>query len=268
MSEVWINDADLADYGFALGQNPKQVDSPRFSDATGALIGALGPIWLGEPAQAAPRQILIGGHVIGSSASVYRGYVEALKSLATMSAVRLRFSDHSDQEYRDARLTAFDVTPRNALLSTLAADIALTFEVADPLRYDVNAQCIPLTTNRALCPMGTAPVFPVLVVHGAGASLTNIVVTVRNASGDVVQTMTFTQTIGANDYRIIDAVRNQVSKSVSGTASDALSEWTAGDFPMLRAADGNYEQSAWPTVELSSSTGTAAGLITYCRAWL
>lgn len=268
MSEVWIEDVDLADYGFYLGADPKQVASPVFSDATAPLIGSVGPMWLGEPVQAQPRRITIAGHVAGASASVYRGYVESLKALATLGAVRLRFSDHSDQEYRDARLVSFEAAPRAAILSNLAGDVTFTFEVADPFRYDVQPQCIPLTTNRASCPMGTAPVLPVIVAHGTGASLTNLVVTVRNASGDVVQTMTFTNTVGANDFRIIDSVKTAVTKSVAGTQSDALSEWTAGDFPVLRTADGGYEQSAWPTVELSSTTGAAAGVLTYSRAWL
>jgi phage-related protein len=268
MSEVWIDDVDLADYGFVLGADPKHLNSPAFSDATATVIGGIGQQWSGEPVSVAARQIVIAGNIRLASSATYLAAVESIKALLANGAKRLRFSDHTDQEYRDARLVSFTTLPKAAILSNLASDVSMTFDLDDPLRYDVNPQGIVLSSTRASCPMGTAPAFPLIYAHGNGASLTNLVITVRDVTGTVIQTMTFTNTIGASDYRIIDCAKAQVTKYTAGTAADGLSEWTSGDFPALRPADGAYAMSGSPTVELSSTTGTPGGLITYARAWL
>lgn len=267
MSEVWINDVDLADYAFVLGADPKHAGAPQFADASAALIGQLGPMWLGEPVQAAARRLLVAGFISATSAALFRTYADELKQLAATGAVRLRFNDRATQEFRDARLVDMTVGPRAAILANLAGDVAMTFELLDPLRYDVQPQGIALTSSRVSLPMGTAPTFPLILVHGNNASLTNPTLTYRDASGESQQTMNFTGTLGANDYLIVDCVRAQVTKSVAGTQSDASSWWTAGDFPVFRAADAWYEESAWPTLEVGG-TGTPGGIVTYVRSWL
>lgn len=267
MSEVWINDVDLGDYGFVLGQNPAHANTPDLSDASAPLLGQLGPTWLGEPSQAAARKFLVAGHLLTASQAVLLANLDALKALAGAGAVRLRFADRPTQEFRDARLVSFAPTARAAILSALASDLAISFECVDPLRYDVQPLGVAVSTARAALPIGTAASFPVITIHGGGASLTNPVLTYRNASGDIVTTMGFTGTLGANDFLIIDAVRCQVTKSVAGVQSDALSWWTSGDFPVVRGADGWYELAEYPFAELSG-TGTPMGLITYSRAWL
>lgn len=267
MSEVWINDIDLGDYGFVLGADPDHASSPDFSDSTAPILGQLGPIWLGEPVQATSRRMLVGGFVKQSSTPTYLSAIDYLKALATSGAVRVRFADRPTQEFRDGRLVSFKDSRRAAILTNLAGDVAMTFEFADPLRYDVNPQGIALSTTRASLPIGTAPSFPVITIHGNGASLTNPTISLRQANGEVHQSMGFTGTLGASDYLIVNCVTTRVTKSVSGTQSDATSWWTSGDFLVLRPADGSYELSEYPTLELGG-TGTPVGLCTYCRNWL
>jgi hypothetical protein len=275
MSDAWINDIDLADYGFVMGQDAGHAESPQFSDPSAALLGALGATWLSEPTQAAPRRIVVGGNVKQASAALYRAAIDQVKGLATQGAVRVRFADHTDQEFRDCRLVDFKAVPRAALLSNLAGDVVMQFEAADPLRYDVNPQGIPLSTSRASLPIGTAPSFPLIRIHGGGATVTGpIVITVRNAGGDSVQTFTISVTslsgsvLGANDYIDIDGTRIRMVKSLAGTQSDGGALWSAGDFPVIRPADGNWELLEYPTMELSANSGTPVGLCTYARAWL
>jgi phage-related protein len=268
MSEVWINDIDLADYGFILGADPKHASSPDFTDATAPLLGALGPTWLGEPVQAGSRKLLVSGYIVTASAALYRQNVDALKAIATSGAPRVRFADRPDQEFRDARVLSISVAPRAAILTNLAGDVTIAFDVADPLRYDVNPQGIALSPARASLPVGTAPSPPLIILHGGGASLTNPLLTYRNAAGDSQQTMGFTGVLGASDYLIVDCVQTQVTKSVSGAQSDALSWWTSGDFLTMRPTDGWWELSEYPTLELSASAGAPCGVATYARAWL
>lgn len=280
MSEVWINDVDLGDYGFALGQlgdiatterasalAASHASAPQMSDAMIALLGQLGPTWAGEPVQASARSLIIGGFCTGASQADFLAKVDALKGLISGGAVRMRLADRPTQEYRDCRLLSFSANPRAALLQNLAGDVSFSLQIADPLRYDVNPQGIALTTSRAAVPIGTAPCYPVIIVNGGGAALSAIVLTYRNAAGDAAQTMGFTGSLGANDYLIIDCVKGQVTKSVAGVQSDALSWWTSGDFLIIRPADGWYESAAYPTLEVAG-TGTPHGVASYCRSWL
>src|SRR5262249_8524225 len=150
MSEVWINDVDLADYGFVLGQPATgHADTPAFADALGTMIGAVGAQWLGEPVQVGPRRLTVGRQILPPSAASLRAAVDSSKMLASGGAVRIRFADRPDQEFRDCRLLSAQANPRGAILSNLAGDIVLLFEAANPLRYDVNPQGISLSTSRA-----------------------------------------------------------------------------------------------------------------------
>lgn len=268
MSEVWINDVDLTDYGFALGVNPDHQASPTFTDASIALIGAVGPTWAGEPTQAASRRITIAGNVRLASPAALLTAVDTLKQLAATGAVRIRLADRPTQEFRDARHVSFTAPPRAAILSNLAADISVVFECLDPLRYDVQPQGIALSTGRAALPQGTAATFPLIIVHGGGSSLTNPFLTYRSAAGDALQTFGITGVLGVNDYVIIDCLRARLIKSVAGVQTDTLAWFTGGDFFALRPADGYYELGQFPTLELSSSAGAPVGVAIYSKAWL
>ncbi|HEY9228575.1 MAG TPA: hypothetical protein VIP11_18115, partial [Gemmatimonadaceae bacterium] len=221
MSEVWINDVDLGPYGFVMGQHPGHTSSPEFTDATAQLAGQVGPVWLAERVQAAARRLLVAGSVKAATAAAYQTAIDQLKELASIGAVRLRFADRVGQEFRDCRLISFVASSASAILSNANGNVAITFEAADPLRYDVQPQGIPLSTARAPMPIGTAPSLPFIVIHGGGSGLVNPTLTYRSAAGDVEQTMGLTASLGANDYVVIDCVRTRITKSVSGVVSDA-----------------------------------------------
>lgn len=268
MSEVWINDVDLADYGFVLSADPGHAAAPSLSDGSAPLIGSLGSVWTGQPVQAAPRRLLIAGHIIASSSAQFLTYADALKALATVGAPRIRFADRPTQEFRDARVSGdVQLAPRNAILSNVAGDFRAQFECVDPLRYDVQPQGIPLSTARAALPIGTGPSHTLIAVHGNGGTLSAITITIRNASGDVVQTMGLTVSLGANDYILIDSLKTAITLYTAGVASNALSAWTSGDFLLARSIDGWNELGQNPTIEVAG-TGTPGGLCTFARAWL
>jgi hypothetical protein len=264
MSEVWINDVDLADYGFVIGANPNHQATPSFSDPTMALLGVLGQAWSGEPTQAQSRRVTISGHVLAGSSAAKLAAIEAIKQLCAQGAVRIRFADRPDRELRDGRLTDFIAPPRRAIFSSLDADISIAFDCADPQLYDVNPQGIPLSTARASLPMGTGVSFPQLVVSGGGSTLNNPTFTYRNAAGDPIGTMGFTVNLGVNDYLAIDCARPMVTLSTAGVKTDGTALWTSGDFLAFRGADGWIELGQFPTLELSGGVGLA----TFAKAWL
>lgn len=147
--------------------------------------------------------------------------------------------------------------------------VSLSFTVKDGVAIRNVADGYTLTTTRVTCPIGTADSKPIITIHGGGVAMTNPTITVRNAAGDIVQTMAFTVSIGTTAALRVDCSRAQVSLVTAGVITDGLAAgyWTSGDFPLLRVYDGFPESSAYPSVELSSSTGTAQGLITYSRRY-
>lgn len=279
--EVWINDVDLGDYGFTLGQlgdiatadRPSALASthksaPDMADTLVTTIGAVGQIWSGEAVAVSPRKLTVGGYIGGTSQPDFVAKVANLKALVSGGAVRLRFADVPTQEYRDGRMLSFSASARTAILAGAQGDVSFALQFADPCQYDLIPQGIGLGAARAPLPTGTAPSFPVITINGNGAALVNPALTVRNAAGDVTQTLGLTGTIAAGDFLTIDCNRAMLNVSVSGVVSDAMTWWTSGDFLAVRPADGWNETGDSPTLELTASSGTPIGTAYYTRAYL
>jgi len=269
-AQVFVNDIDLSDYGFGLNENTRgHADSPALSDVSVPVVGFPGVLWAGEETVVTPRALPVGGFLSAATNALLIAAEDNLKALCADGAVRIRFGDRTDQEFRNARMRAFSVTPRGAL-NGVARNIVIEFLLDDPLRYRINPDGYALTTARVRCPLGTAPSAPVIILStgGSATAVVNPVITIRNAVGAIVQTMTCTGSIAQNDFWRVDSARASITKSIAGTASDGISLWTAGDFVLLRPADAWFEQAAWPTVELSSSAGAAVGAIMYWRRYL
>jgi hypothetical protein len=271
MAEVYVNDIDLAGYGFVMAGLTGHPDAPTITDARATTSGR--EVWAGEPAQVAARTIQLKGNVSATTNALLVAALDTLKALCEGGAVRLRFADYLTQEYRDARCRVFQTTARAALLTGVQKDVTIEWDIAEPYRYAVNPDGYALTTTKQACPVGTAVSRPVILVHGGGASLTNPTVTITNAAGDTVAAVSFTVSLGASDVLRIDAERGTVSKIASGVVSDAIAAglWTSTTAPtdlILRPADGWFESSAWPCVAVSSTGGTAVGSISYTRRYL
>lgn len=268
MSEVWINDVDLASFGFVLGADPGHARTPELSDQTSPVLGAIGPIWLGEPVAAAARKMLVAGHILAASSTGHKDAIDRLKELANAGAVRVRFADRPTQEFVGARMQLLDPTARQAILDTVGGNVAITFEITDPLRYDRDSLLFGLSTDPTELWTGTAPSLPIAIVSGGGASLVDPFFVYRDASGQPVWEMGFDVSLSASEFLLVDGVTARVIRSATGVQNDALDAWVAGEFPLVRPADGNYALSEWPTLELSATSGTPVGKISYRRAWL
>lgn len=269
--EIWVNDIDLGDYGFYASEGTKgHADSPEIQNLSVATQGWPGQIWAGEAVLGAQRILTIGGHISAATNAALLSALDNIKAIVQDGAVRIRTSDRPTQEYRDARCKTFADARRAALFTGVATDLTLGFELATPQRFDINPLGYALSTARTSCPLGTAPSRPVIILStgGSATAVVNPVITVRDQNGNPLQTMGFTGSIAQNDFWRIDSLRALITKSIAGTASDGSSLWTSGDFPVLRPSDAWYELAAWPTVELSSSSGTPVGMIDYSRQWL
>lgn len=265
---IWINEVDLGDLGFALSVGTQgHADAPELTAVEVTTAAWPGPMFAAEPTVATSRRLTIAGNLRQSTLALLVAAEDALKALAEDGAVRIRFRDRLDQEFRDARCTKCAIQRRGALFG-VSADVVLEFALALPVRVRREPDGYALSSVRTPCPIGTAPSAPVLIVHGGGASLTNPTVTVRNAAGDVVQTMGFTVTLGATEYLRIDSARGFVTRVAAGAPTDGASTYASGDFPLLRPSDAWAAFSAWPTIELGAASGTPLGTILYSRHYL
>ena len=286
---LWINGRDLAtDFAFAvisvaglpgnLGSAPRMANLLTAPELSGELLD--------------PRLLTIKhgsttieGIILGSSQSDALTKLDALKGLCGGGEVSIRSAYATDRyclgildsaasragasrSGTSNTATAFDGTPQNPGTLDGYVYVTLVFSVKDGVAFRLAQDGITLSTNRASCPVGTDVSYPVFTISGGGVAFTNPVITVRNAGGDSVQTMGFTISGGINDVLMIDSLRSRITVSSAGTLTDGTAYWTSGDFPLIRPADGWFESAAYPTVALSSDTGTMSGIVTYQRRYI
>jgi hypothetical protein len=264
MTQVWVNDVDLGTYGFVLGALDGHADAPNLTYPSGSVLGLAGGIPFGTIPTAAPRVVTLGGHVLSADDATARAAVDSIKAL-TSGLVRLRFADRTTQEYRGGRLLGLVAAPRAALLSNRAFDLTLAVQFLDPLRYTITPTTVTLSSTPAACALGTALTFPVVTVTGA---CTNPTITLKTSTGTTVGSLSITGSVGAGESLVIDCGAALVSLVAGGVSTPKLDWWTGGDFFALDPADGVYATSAWPTLAITTASGTPAGSVTYSQRWL
>lgn len=271
---LFINDRDaLADFSLVvsdlsgwpgmLGSAPRDVPLSDGPEMQGAILDP-------RLIRRKPGSAMIAGVIRTASTTLALAALDALRGTLAFGEVAIRTVYAADR-YCLATCESFDGTADAPQI--INGDVALTlrFSVKDGVALRIQPDGYALTIGRTACPLGTAESRPVITVHGGGAALTNPVITIRNAAGDIVQSMSFTVSLGANDALRVDCARASATRVTAGAPTDALAAgyWPSGsgDFPVLRPYDGFVEAAVYPTVELSSSAGTAVGDISYRRRY-
>lgn len=273
MGALYFNDRDVeTDFSFYtsalvgwpgnLSAAPRNVPLMTAPAMSGGIID---PMFVTRTAAMAT----ITGMVLTASPAAALAALDALREFLGAGEVAVRTYQASDRQCL-AVCTGFDGIPHQAEIQNGNVNLTLPFVVASGVAQRIAPDGYALSTSRTSCPVGTAESRPIITVHGGGAALTNPTITIRNAAGDVVQTMTFTVVIGATAALRIDCARMQASIITAGVITDALaaSDWSGGDFLCLRNYDGIVALASSPTVELSSTAGTAQGVISYTRQYL
>lgn len=264
LREVWINDTDLGRYGFSLVPELQGWrDLASGSRPATAIPGLAGRFLLDGRPDIPSRQVTIQGFLRASSLAVLVENHRQLKSLLTGGRMELRLADDPDRllyvELPDGKFPG--APPR---LTSTQAPCVLKFEAMDPYWYDKQPTVLtPASTaasTRLRCPLGTAPIAPILIIMGG---VTNPVITLRNQAGDVVSTLTWTGTLASTDFLEIDCAARTAKKTASGTLTDAVSG-LSGDFPILTPEGNSYLESSWPTLEVTGGVLQ----VQYWRGWL
>jgi hypothetical protein len=150
-------------------------------------------------------------------------------------------------------------------------DITFVFDLANPTRYALDPYTRALSTARVACPVGTLASQPRVWLYGNATPIVNPHVIVRSHTGEIVCDLALTVSLGSNTALDIGRTPERIESYAAGVlqtgALAGLALYTSGRFPVLSPDDANPAASAWPTVELSSDSGTPTGLLLAREAW-
>lgn len=268
-STVWIGGVDLDATlpGILFSDLPDHLTRPAIAVPRVEIPGRPGGLAAG-PARVGTREFTLTGYLDAGSLANTRALLDVLNSLwSPGQEVSVRTADRSDRELL-AHLVALPARPyKPELLSPwVAFDIRL--EALHPYLRDVTATELTLTTSKVPVPCGTAPHGGLLRILGAATPVVDPVVEYFTNAEALVATSTFTVSLASGDWIEIDLDQRTVRTSIASvvTQNDAL--LTAGVFPhLIDHQDGTFRTAAWPKLQLSATSGTPAGTLTYRRQW-
>lgn len=211
----------------------------------------------------------ISGLISAASLAAAMTQLDALRSLLGEGEVRIRTA-YAPDRWCHGFCETFEGVPFQTQVLNGQVMVKMLFTVAEGVAVRTVPDAYALSTGRAFCPIGSAYCLPIIILSNGGVTtpVVNPVITLRSANGEVAQTMSFTGSIGANDFWRVDCSRAIITQSLAGVTSDGLSLWTAGDFIVMRPADANFELGSWASLELSATSGVPVGQASYFRRFL
>lgn len=257
---VYIDGRDITDLGLRALSLADWWSGPRYRRGSALPYGMMGALPASE-ATVDPRRIPLGF----ATDAAYASRVSALDIVRYAEQGLLEISVGDDPDRVAYGLLEGDTT-RGLLGDTnvaLHGDLGHTWDLVcyDVAKYDRLGSVVGFGATRTEIPLGTAASGGYVYIHGAA---TNPVLRYRSMSGEIQGSMTFTVTLTSSEALEIDLISQAVTKISSGTRTDGLSLWTAGDFFGLDPADADGEGEVWPTLEVSAGNGE----LRYRRRWL
>jgi hypothetical protein len=174
----------------------------------------------------------------------------------------LRFDDWPGRVVRAlaGAISVASVDPGGAF-AIPAIEVTIPLVAYDGASYDAEPRVLALTTTPAAVSVGTLPSTGVLRLDGSWSAGASRTVTVRHANGQSTATLTFTaptgQSLAAADVLEIDLSRRYVTKVTgAGVRTNAYSWKASGNWFGVDPAWGDRATSRFPTLELSTGTGT------------
>jgi hypothetical protein len=250
----WDSDAGV---GFKVTEAAPRRDSPsrawQVAQTTAPEHTLLSPVPLFDL-----RPFEVRGFIESATAAAHVSALDELKARlkgqvasSTRNEVALEFDDRAGKEYV---VRVVDVTTEPVNQARTAVDLVTIRSVMlDPFLRDSTPTTVNgITTTPTDIAIGTAPSWPILTIN---AAFTDPRIDLKNSSGSVVKTMSFT--IDSATESITDLIIDmQAGTIVDNTGANRHSHRdSGGNFPwMIEPQDGVYWTSAWPTLECSSGT--------------
>ena len=224
---------------------PSQPVPGRF----GVQVTASEPIY-------APRQVVVSGAIVSSDVATLVAYLDELKCRVGRTQKTFIIVDNTAREFR-ARVTQFVSTAIAPAIIQVGVRIAITLWLDDPRTFGTSDTVVPSITSATDLPLGSAPSLASIVVTGSGS----FTMTYKDYSGATIAALEIS---GATAPVTIDMDAGTITDG-SGNAAEHLVAGSA--FPIVfdpDHGDGIFGSPNWPTLELTSGSGTA----TYRKAYL
>lgn len=253
----WIEGRDAKSrYGLELERVDGLRDGAEVTLVQTKIPGRPGAILLQDP-EVGPRTLALTAAIRGSSPADARAKRDRLFTILARQAITLRTADDATRELRCTVTRVTDTTPTPSFIARVLR-VTIGAVALDPYWRDVDPTTIAgIGRVPVPCPLGSAPVRPVLTLTGAGSVVR---VELRDAVGTLVTALEL-----AGLVRGVPCVIDCDARTIRQGEVSMLPALLAGDFPVLDpSTQADADAAAWPT--LSVTNGALA--VTYRRAWL
>lgn len=259
-----VNGTEMATLGVNL-QNPGGVwDSIYRQYQTALRVGNLSSIVLSNRARSEPRPIRLTAILTAPDLATMNTRLDQAHYVLSAPEMVIESADRPTRQITVRNEGRVQVGPAGGRLGSVRFARSLTIPVSapDPRWYDdTTSQSVSLSTSPAACPLGNAPVEPLLT----GLPGTCTVSYLDPSDNPIVKdgvTLEFGWTGVASTPVTLDLANQTLidngGASVLGTNRDAGSVWFS-----LDPHDGDFLTSAWVKLALSAGTGSAD----YARGW-
>lgn len=267
---LWIDDVELSTLGFQVVRTTGLDDAVPLEPTTIAVPAVGHDIEASVYGVQRPRVVTIRLRFRTSDSAALLAAMHGLRARVVNRLVRVRHAQRPNQELV-LRCKSLPIDGgRVRWVAPFAWEPTLELVGLDPAYRDTSDQVVAFVGQTAV-PMGTADARPVVTLTATGGFANDPSYTIKNSSGVVVGNVPFTTVVADGDALEVDAQAGTVRKRVSGVWSNARDLVPIGQvIPILRASDGDWLTSSWPSIQRIHGGGTATltGSISYRRRWL
>lgn len=252
---MFINGWDVANAGLHVEDVSGWRPSGTVTDRGLQILGRYGSAPASPTAISEGATMVVQGVVEGTTAADVRAKVDLLRSKLFSGILELSFYNNTDK-IAVVWCEKSDVIGIHPQWTSLFQKVVMQFHSPLPVLFSAQPVLVAATALKSPVPLGTGPCAPVFVISGA---VTNPVITYRDLRSITVKQLAFSCVLAADDYLVVDCWRKIVTLYDAGVASDGISLLSGyWSLDALSPDDGNFENSVWPTIEVSPDSAIQA----------
>lgn len=265
---TYLDDYDLSQIGFAL--SPPEQGIPLIRDVverrygTAAIAARDGLTLTDLSSVRAERTFVTAGTLVADTGAALLANFRALSYRAGGDReIRIRFVDDASREIL-AINRRIGFTYLGHRVPGVAARVELEWQALDPAWRDTSDTSVVLSGVAAACALGTAKSWPVITLDGAVTPVVDPVIEYRTNAGVLLTSLTLTISLGAGDTVVVDMDARTITDPSSAIDPSLR---TAGSYFALDPYDDDWLTDVYPTLKLSSTSGTPTGSAVYRKRW-
>lgn len=197
-----------------------------------------------------PRTLQVRGLVYGDTAA--ERVTNARKIVAAVSGDRtLRFGDAAQTiatRFRGHQMAP--IAAADEFRANVGTVLTLDFLCPENAYRDASSSVINLSASPTAIPLGDLPSGGVVRIDGPA---TNPKIVYRTSMGAEVASIELTASLGSGGWIEVDLDKCRITTSL---ATNPMMLMTGGKWFRLSHTHGNYATSSWPTLEITSGTGS------------